>query len=383
MSGGSSQRAKVLVHGATGFTGRLVCAALQRTGVAFDIAGRNRDKLEALAQTLPPHVGASSGLPAVNVVDVTSSTSLREALQGRCVVAACAGPFSALGERLIEAAAHDGVTYVDTCGEQSFVAHAFATYQAAARASGACIVPSMAYEVALADWMAHIATERLEGAVERVSICYSHGASFVANASRATVLSSLGELGDPNARQLVDGELRREAPLAQTRRFAVLHDDGTVREVTGVSFPSPEAVVVASHTGARTVRTFLAVPAWRGRGLVAGRSLVPALARAGRALIERFDASVRSAERDPRASRFEVIVEASRGGVSALARARGTDPYAVTATIQAFAIQEILAGRVTAKGVVAPSVAFAADAGLAALTKQGVTFEVTERSRER
>ena len=43
----------VVVYGATGFTGRLVCAELARRKVRFAVAGRDRDKLTALAATLP------------------------------------------------------------------------------------------------------------------------------------------------------------------------------------------------------------------------------------------------------------------------------------------------------------------------------------------
>jgi short subunit dehydrogenase-like uncharacterized protein len=39
-----------LVHGSTGFTGRLVCAALARRGLPFAAGGRDPDKLpEAIA----------------------------------------------------------------------------------------------------------------------------------------------------------------------------------------------------------------------------------------------------------------------------------------------------------------------------------------------
>jgi hypothetical protein len=136
-----------------------------------------------------------------------------------------------------------------------------------------------------------------------------------------------------------------------------------------------------SHTGARTVRTFVAVPRLVAAGLSRAGGLVPGLARAAaRAASGRQSLS---GAREPRASSFEIIVEASRAGVSALARARGVDPYRVTAEIQAFAIAEALEGRVVARGVVAPSVGYDGERGRAALEACGVTLEITERSRER
>jgi short subunit dehydrogenase-like uncharacterized protein len=44
----------VVVYGASGFTGRLICKELARRGIAFSIAGRDVHKLNALAQTLVP-----------------------------------------------------------------------------------------------------------------------------------------------------------------------------------------------------------------------------------------------------------------------------------------------------------------------------------------
>ena len=373
-----SDRAQVLVHGATGLTGRLVCRALVKRGVSFDISGRNREKLDALARELR----SGGRTPLVHVVDALSRESLAPALEGRRVVAACAGPFADIGEPLLALAAERGLRYVDTSGEQSFVARAL-SHDSAAERSGACVAPSMAYEVAVADWLAARATARLDGAVESIAVCYSHGIDFAANVSRGTLLSSLGELGGDDAgasrggRAWVDGVLRREEPMRHTRRFAVIGADGSRRELVGVSFPSPEPLLLPSHTGARTVRTFLALPKLVADGLVAARTLLPLLARASRLAATRHEPH----DRSPTA--FEVIVEASRGGVSALARARGKDPYTVTAEIQAFAITEALAGRMVAKGVVAPSVACDGGRGLAALEACGVTVEITERSRER
>ncbi len=46
------QKGPIAVYGATGYTGRLVAAELDRAGVDFRLAGRNRQKLDSLAAGL-------------------------------------------------------------------------------------------------------------------------------------------------------------------------------------------------------------------------------------------------------------------------------------------------------------------------------------------
>jgi hypothetical protein len=198
----------------------------------------------------------------------------------------------------------------------------------------------VAYGGALADWLAQRAMARLGGEVESLAVCY------------------------------VDGTARPALAVRHTRRFAVTDERGALHERTAVSCEGPEGVLLGSHVGARTVLTFQVLPSWRE--LVGRLGWSGTLARAvrGRATSESTTGA------------FEVIVEAARGGVSALARARGYDTQRVTAEIQAFAVAEARAGRVTAKGVVAPSVGFDAERGIAALEKHGVRFTMTERSRE-
>ena len=351
-----------------------MCGALVQRGIRFDISGRSRDKLDGLAREL----ASPQGTPCVFVADSRSRIELAPLLDERRVVAACAGPFDAVGEPLLALAAERGIHYVDTTAEPSFVMRALA-YHSVATGSGACIAPSLAYECALADWLSPRALGRLDGGVESIAVCYSHPREFLSRASRGTLLSSLAELAGGQDRAWVDGVLCREEPLLHRRRFSVIDVDGSRRELQCGSVPGAEPLLLPSHTGAQTVRTFMVLPPALATGLLAVRKWVPQLARAALTL-----AAYRE-ERDVErvSGRFEVIVEASRGGVSALARARGTDPYRVTAEIQAFAIAEALAGRRRATGVLAPSVACDGERGLAMLEEAGVKLEITERSRER
>jgi short subunit dehydrogenase-like uncharacterized protein len=357
-----TERARVLVHGATGFTGRLVSAALRKRGIAFALGGRSLERLDSVKHA----VGATETC----VVDITDPESIRRAVEGRTVVCACAGPFLAVGESILSTCARSGVHYVDTTGEQLFVARAVTRYRATAEASGACIVPAMAYEIAPADWAAQLAAERLGGVPDGIDILYASRGT-TSSASRGTKLSLLGQIAAGESMQHVGGTLVHE-PVAEVIRTFELASGKTL---TAVSFPSPEAVVVPSHTKAREVRTFMPANPRRARVLHLARRAAPLFARALQTLLS--DSIGRAAEgpdtRQREASVFEIVAEARRGPDTATVRVSGRDPYGLTAEIQAYAAMCLLGGA-TARGVVAPSVAFLARPSLEALLPFGTSL---------
>ncbi len=344
------EKVKVLVHGATGFTGKLVCAELARRGVAFAVSGRSREKLDAVAR--------AHGAAEVVVVDVGRRETLEAAVDGRAIVCACAGPFGQVGEPVVAACARAGVGYVDTTGEQRFVADMAERWSETAKTSGAFLVPAMAYEIAPSDWAAHVAAERVGGEPDAIDVLYAnqvHGGLGAAT-SRGTKLSALGMLGERETLQWIDGRLERERAAEVVREFQL----ASGKRMIGASFPSPEAVVVPPHTGARTVRTFMAMSGRAARMLHSTRNVAPlfakGLARVGRRFVEGGREGPPEDER--RRSVFEIVAVATKGREVATARLRGRDMYGLTAKLQAWAATRAIAGEVSARGLVGPSVAF-------------------------
>ena len=351
-------RERVLVHGATGFTGKLVCEALRKRGMSFAIGGRSQEKLDALSRALR---GVETSL-----IDIRSSDSIKAGLEGRTVVCACAGPFVDVGEPILASCARMGIHYADTTGEQLFVSQAVSRYRATAEASGACVVPSLAYEIAPADWGAHEAAKRVGGAPDDISILYViHSTSgYGAGTSRGTKQSALRMIAEGNAKQFIDGALRLEAVGKTVKAFSLRSG----RRVTGASFPSPESVVVSSHTGANNVRTFMAMGKGAARALNAASGLLPYAARFGDGLFSRAIArSAGGPEGEARDAAFEILIEARRGTSCARVFVTGRDPYGLTAEIQALYASRALAGTLESRGVVAPSEAVSAVDAFAAL----------------
>jgi saccharopine dehydrogenase (NAD+, L-glutamate forming) len=131
----------VVIFGATGFTGALTAEylAAHADGLRWALAGRNRAKLEALAQRLGVDV------PLLHA-DVTDERSLRSVAEAARVVITTVGPYIAYGEPLVAACAAAGTDYGDLTGEPEFVDRMYVRHHAEAEKSGARIVHACGFD---------------------------------------------------------------------------------------------------------------------------------------------------------------------------------------------------------------------------------------------
>ena len=109
---------RIVLLGATGYTGQRVLRELLARGQEPTLAGRNRTKMLALTGRL------ETDLPVAEV-DVTSTVGLARLLDRSDVVLSTVGPFMQLGIATVTAAAQAGAHYLDSSGEGSFVRRVF------------------------------------------------------------------------------------------------------------------------------------------------------------------------------------------------------------------------------------------------------------------
>lgn len=136
----------IVVYGASGFTGRLVCEYLnKRYGaggeIAWAMAGRNRDRLGKLRAEM----GISDAIPLLEA-DADNPASLAAMVTRTRVVLTTVGPYQLYGSALVAACAEAGTDYVDLCGEPNWMHDMIQAHDAAAKASGARILFSCGFD---------------------------------------------------------------------------------------------------------------------------------------------------------------------------------------------------------------------------------------------
>jgi short subunit dehydrogenase-like uncharacterized protein len=132
----SQREFDIVMFGATGFTGRLVAEYLKsRSPARWAIAGRNKDKLEALGFGVP-----------ILIADAHDRASLDEVARRTKVVCTTVGPYSKYGSDLVGACATAGTHYCDLTGEVHWMREMIDTHHGHAKQTGARIVHTCGFD---------------------------------------------------------------------------------------------------------------------------------------------------------------------------------------------------------------------------------------------
>lgn len=136
-----SSKKPVVVYGASGYTGRLVCEYLREYGIPFIAAGRSAEKLNAAMKSNVAGIETAK----YEVVEVLHSTEALTALfKGTSVVLNTVGPFAKFGLEVVEACLAAKCHYTDTTGEQDWLITLDREYGARFAAAGLLLSPGLA-----------------------------------------------------------------------------------------------------------------------------------------------------------------------------------------------------------------------------------------------
>jgi hypothetical protein len=131
----------VIVYGASGYTGRLVCEYLREYNVPFVAAGRDETRLKS---SMESHV-AGIETADYEVVQVSHDpAALQDLFAGASVVCNTVGPFRTHGPEVVEACLATGTHYLDTTGEQDWLVTCDEKYGADFAAAGLLLAPGTA-----------------------------------------------------------------------------------------------------------------------------------------------------------------------------------------------------------------------------------------------
>ena len=134
----------LVVHGATGYTGRLVVEHLVRSrapGLSWAMSGRSLEKLAAVRDA----AGAPGDTPLL-AADAADDASLAALAARTRIVITTAGPFQLYGSGLVAACARAGTDYLDLSGETAWMRAMIEAHERDAQRSGARILFSCGFD---------------------------------------------------------------------------------------------------------------------------------------------------------------------------------------------------------------------------------------------
>jgi short subunit dehydrogenase-like uncharacterized protein len=235
----------IAVYGASGYQGGLVLAELVRRGADFVLAGRNPERLAAIAA----EVGCAEA--PRRLAEIDDHDGLVAAFHGCELVINCAGPFTPTGPAVVRAAIASGCHYIDTAGEQPYVKRVFDAFAADAERARVAVVPAVNDGCVPTDLVAHVVADRL-GPIDEITV--THVIVGGGGMSRGSLRSLNAMAGTIEAGGLVyhDGDWRAGPPAGRARVARVtLPGDGEPTAV--MPCPLPEVVTIPRHVRVRRV----------------------------------------------------------------------------------------------------------------------------------
>jgi len=172
---------KLLIYGATGYTGRMTSELAHTAGLALVLAGRHTEPLSALAtQTQTEY----------RVFGLDDDAAIDKALSDVSVVLNCAGPYMHTAGPLMRAAIRHGVHYLDIAAELDSY-HLAEKLDTEAKAAGVMLLPGSGGSVAMLGCLAAHAIERVSEPCKisialHVSGSMSRGSAISASANLTT-----------------------------------------------------------------------------------------------------------------------------------------------------------------------------------------------------
>jgi short subunit dehydrogenase-like uncharacterized protein len=349
---------RIVVFGATGYTGRLVAERLVAQGARPLLAGRSETRLAELAECL-------GGLETARA-DALRRNSVFSLVRPGDVLVSTVGPFAKWGEAAVRASIAAGATYLDSTGEPLFIRRVFEEFGPPASRNDAALLTAMGYDFVPGALAGALALREAGEKAVRVDVGYYSLGVGPGSASAGTRESIVGAtLNDNHAFR--DGRVRLVRPAERVRSFQVKGKQRTAISVGGAEHFGLPAV----HPTLREVNVYigwfgpLAKPLQAGSlaGSVALRlpGVRSVLQAAGERLISMAEAPAAGTTPDT-LSWIPAIAYDASGVPLAEVHVTGTDGYDFTAGFLAWAARRAAGEGVAGTGALGPVEAFGLDA---------------------
>jgi hypothetical protein len=332
---------RIVIFGASGYTGELIATRLVAAGAAPLLAGRSVERLMPLAERL-------GGLEVVRADAMRQNTVFDLVSSDDDVLISTVGPFAKWGAPAVRAAVAAGCTYLDTTGEPEFIRRVFEEFGPPAVRSGARLLTAMGYDFAPGALAGGLAVAEAGESAARVDVGYyalGEGPTSLSSGTRESLVGIT--LGDGFAFR--DGAVRSARIAERVRSFQVA---GRAREAFSIG-GAEHYTLPAAFASLREVNVYLG---WFGplsRPFQAGSLVgsfvtrVPGVRPAMRFAGERVLSLVEGPEHGSTpGGRSWIAAEAydASGALLSEVHFAGSDGYDFTASFVAWAARQSVAG---------------------------------------
>jgi short subunit dehydrogenase-like uncharacterized protein len=338
---------RIVIFGATGFTGRLMAERLVAQGAQPVLAGRSEASVRELAERLGTEW---------RTADALRQNSVFGLLEPGDVLVSLVGPFIRWGEPAVRAAIAAKGTYIDSTGEPAFVRRVFTEFGPAAARGHVALLTAMGYDFVPGALAGALALEAGGDVAVRVDIGYY---AFGAGISSGTKHSAVGVALD-ESHAFRDGVLQPVRNAERVRSFDVKGKERPAVAIGGAEhFTLP-----AAYPRLRDVNVYLGWFGSLSRALqVAGfagslATRVPGARGAMRAAGERIADLVGGDEPAAGVSWIAAETYDREGHRLSQVQLSGAEPYAFTAGFLAWAARRAAAQGVDGVGALGPVQAF-------------------------
>ncbi|MGE5290198.1 MAG: saccharopine dehydrogenase family protein [Micromonosporaceae bacterium] len=369
---------RIVLYGATGYTGRLTAQALVACGARPVLAGRDAGRLHALSARLSRSSGNGDEFETA-VAAADEPSALRKLIGAGDVLVSTAGPFFRIGRAAVEAAVDAGAMYFDSTGEPPFIRQVFEEYGPRAQQTVSVLLTAFGYDYVPGNLAAALALLEAGPLARRVGIGYFARGDMrkaLSAGTRASVAGMIFEQGHAYR----GGRIVPQRAAAELASFGIA---GKAREAFCVGgsehFALPRLQLPCasqltdvgvylgwSDSAVRVVHYASALSPLLGR--------LPLVRRVADAQAGRIQRS--RGEPDPSERvRSDVLAVAYGPDGQSLARVHltGGDPYSFTSGILAWAACRAAATAVTPAGALGPAEAFGVEVLEEGCASAGIT----------
>lgn len=337
-----SEKVELLVYGANGYTGKLICEQLKKLNQKFVVAGRNEIKTKEIAdQYSVPY----------KIFSLDKPEAVAEALRPVSVVIHCAGPYSVTSKPMLDGCIKAKTHYLDITGEYTVI-EAIAARDEEIRAAGILAMPSVGMDVVPSDCIAAHAAGRLPSATNLTLYIRSTGGALSAGTAK-TMVETIGD----------GSKIRSEGVITKVPFGEYVEEmtfpDGTT--TTLVNFPWGDVSSAYYTTNIPNIKVFMAAMPPRAAKVVNWISPILNLSLVKWGLQTLAGRYVKGSDLEARdSSHTEFIAIASDGETQVKSYLKTINGYSLTAISSVDIAQRVLKGDFKA-GFFTPAGLYGAD----------------------